>query len=137
MNSITMDICFFLMIRRPPRSTRTDTLFPDTTLFRSPTSSRHEKWVKNSAIGKLLKRQNPARWPGSMEGADRDAVGGSARPVESRQVIELQRVAVEGDVFGADRLRGGHSQCHVGGHRVHRILDGGSEPGQRRPRGHP
>src|SRR3546814_16725818 len=31
-------MCFlflFLMIRRPPRSTRTDTLFPDTTLFRS------------------------------------------------------------------------------------------------------
>src|SRR3546814_4064616 len=26
---------FFLMIRRPPRSTRTDTLFPYTTLFRS------------------------------------------------------------------------------------------------------
>src|SRR3546814_13615195 len=29
------DIFFFLMIRRPPRSTRTDTLFPYTTLFRS------------------------------------------------------------------------------------------------------
>src|SRR3546814_1889077 len=30
-------VCFFfLMIRRPPRSTRTDTLFPYTTLFRSP-----------------------------------------------------------------------------------------------------
>src|SRR3546814_12585890 len=29
-------ICFFfLMLRRPPRSTRTDTLFPYTTLFRS------------------------------------------------------------------------------------------------------
>src|SRR3546814_15050166 len=27
--------CLFLMIRRPPRSTRTDTLFPYTTLFRS------------------------------------------------------------------------------------------------------
>src|SRR3546814_5070147 len=27
------------MIRRPPRSTRTDTLFPYTTLFRSPTPS--------------------------------------------------------------------------------------------------
>src|SRR3546814_15820760 len=26
---------FYLMIRRPPRSTRTDTLFPYTTLFRS------------------------------------------------------------------------------------------------------
>src|SRR3546814_12965592 len=27
---------FLFMIRRPPRSTRTDTLFPYTTLFRSP-----------------------------------------------------------------------------------------------------
>src|SRR3546814_12647323 len=33
---------FFLMIRRPPRSTRTDTLFPYTTLFRSqPTRLGH------------------------------------------------------------------------------------------------
>src|SRR3546814_14221463 len=31
---------FFLMIRRPPRSTRTDTLFPYTTLFRSAAGSR-------------------------------------------------------------------------------------------------
>src|SRR3546814_15611953 len=29
-------VFFFFMIRRPPRSTRTDTLFPYTTLFRSP-----------------------------------------------------------------------------------------------------
>src|SRR3546814_6665196 len=32
---------FFLMIRRPPRSTRTDTLFPYTTLFRSTPRRRH------------------------------------------------------------------------------------------------
>src|SRR3546814_10164792 len=31
---------FFLMIRRPPRSTRTDTLFPYTTLFRSSHAHR-------------------------------------------------------------------------------------------------
>src|SRR3546814_10857004 len=31
---------FFLMIRRPPRSTRTDTLFPYTTLFRSSAGAR-------------------------------------------------------------------------------------------------
>src|SRR3546814_17861022 len=31
---------FFLMIRRPPRSTRTDTLFPYTTLFRSAIARR-------------------------------------------------------------------------------------------------
>src|SRR3546814_18273141 len=42
--SIGIDLCFllvfFLMIRRPPRSTRTDTLFPYTTLFRSRRGSR-------------------------------------------------------------------------------------------------
>src|SRR3546814_2531522 len=32
---LTLSLFFFLMIRRPPRSTRTDTLFPYTTLFRS------------------------------------------------------------------------------------------------------
>src|SRR3546814_11710489 len=31
-----MFVYFFLRIRRPPRSTHTDTLFPYTTLFRSP-----------------------------------------------------------------------------------------------------
>src|SRR3546814_14443497 len=35
---------FFLMIRRPPRSTRTDTLFPYTTLFRS-------FWIHTSRTG--------------------------------------------------------------------------------------
>src|SRR3546814_1927587 len=34
-----MGLIFFLMIRRPPRSTRTDTLFPYTTLFRSRTGA--------------------------------------------------------------------------------------------------
>src|SRR3546814_14059217 len=39
---LVLDICVsfsFLMIRRPPRSTRTDTLFPYTTLFRSPSGT--------------------------------------------------------------------------------------------------
>src|SRR3546814_12101677 len=34
-HSFTYMFFFFLMIRRPPRATRTDTLFPYTTLFRS------------------------------------------------------------------------------------------------------
>src|SRR3546814_16008985 len=37
---------FFLMIRRPPRSTRTDTLFPYTTLFRSHGSSGRAQAVR-------------------------------------------------------------------------------------------
>src|SRR3546814_18512598 len=35
---VTISCVFVLMIRRPPRSTPTDTLFPDTTLFRSLTA---------------------------------------------------------------------------------------------------
>src|SRR3546814_4607962 len=36
-------IIFLLMIRRPPRSTRTDTLFPYTTLFRSGAAPRRRR----------------------------------------------------------------------------------------------
>src|SRR3546814_16240162 len=38
-------LVFFLMVRRPPRSTRTDTLFPYTTLFRSAWL-RKDQWNK-------------------------------------------------------------------------------------------
>src|SRR3546814_2341129 len=38
------------MIRRPPRSTRTDTLFPSTTLFRSPARDRADR-ARNPARG--------------------------------------------------------------------------------------
>src|SRR3546814_14701279 len=36
MHDVLLVFFFCLMLRRPPRSTRTDTLFPYTTLFRSP-----------------------------------------------------------------------------------------------------
>src|SRR3546814_10911707 len=41
MSSFPIFSVFLLMIRRPPRSTRTDTLFPYTTLFRSEGSLDH------------------------------------------------------------------------------------------------
>src|SRR3546814_13201742 len=44
-------IFFFLMIRRPPRSTRTDTLFPYTTLFRSVESLDSAETVKANRGG--------------------------------------------------------------------------------------
>src|SRR3546814_10029577 len=49
-------LIFFLMIRRPPRSTRTDTLSPYTTLFRSPRKIRFriEVFVE---FGKFLDRR--------------------------------------------------------------------------------
>src|SRR3546814_6238151 len=54
---------FFLMIRRPPRSTRTDTLFPYTTLFRSPVRAGR------GAIG----RGHPADAHGACGQCGRDA----------------------------------------------------------------
>src|SRR3546814_12016805 len=41
--SFILRFFFFLMIRRPPRSTRTDTLFPYTTLFRSHTAAHRAR----------------------------------------------------------------------------------------------
>src|SRR3546814_10338920 len=42
MLSLSMSAVFFIMIRRPPRSNRTDTLFPYTTLFRSQHQFDHD-----------------------------------------------------------------------------------------------
>src|SRR3546814_10014383 len=41
------------MIRRPPRSTRTDTLFPYTTLFRSPQCVDHPRRDRERPVGDL------------------------------------------------------------------------------------
>src|SRR3546814_2329076 len=41
----------FLMLRRPPRSTRTDTLFPYTTLFRSVGDPRLQRRIIGAADG--------------------------------------------------------------------------------------
>src|SRR3546814_4937942 len=50
------------MIRRPPRSTRTDTLFPYTTLFRSAWHiSGGEGWSANSANRRVLVTHSDGR----------------------------------------------------------------------------
>src|SRR3546814_16179477 len=53
-----MVISCFVMIRRPPRTTRTDTLFPYTTLFRSHRlhlSGRLRRLLLRTAFGRLLR----------------------------------------------------------------------------------
>src|SRR3546814_10850939 len=44
------------MIRRPPRSTRTDTLFPYTTLFRSPKYSPTYNFEKEEVEEKIISK---------------------------------------------------------------------------------
>src|SRR3546814_2254284 len=72
------------MIRRPPRSTRTDTLFPYTTLFRSPGSTA---------------RHDAVAW-GYAHGA-------AKRGVEIHQHTEVTGILIEGNrVVGVDTTRG-------------------------------
>src|SRR3546814_3375287 len=50
-NVLILHYFFFLSIRRPPRSTRTDTLFPYTTLFRSLAGDRLGLALTSARIG--------------------------------------------------------------------------------------
>src|SRR3546814_3791056 len=79
-----MDVCcvlivyvyiFFLMMRRPPRSTRTDTLFPDTTLFRS--------------LPAMLQAQDDGADGGEQEEEEDGGAGGVA-PRSEEHTSELQ-----------------------------------------------
>src|SRR3546814_13794414 len=82
-----------LMIRRPPRSTRTDTRFPYTTLFRS----RHRP--NRRALGRSL--ANEAHWLAERQAMD---VGGGlyAWRKRSDKLVERDKV---GSISG-DRRRG-------------------------------
>src|SRR3546814_10699339 len=78
-------VFFFLMIRRPPRSTRTDTLFPYTTLFRSPDRIARAR-TQDDAVHPPHARLDPHR--GRLDvarggGADpaTDRTGQAAHPV--------------------------------------------------------
>src|SRR3546814_343953 len=94
---------FFLMIRRPPRSTRTDTLFPYTTLFRSTGSGR--SWSIRSRgvlVGLCLIKWAFIPWlgqgivghavPAPCHGVERRAAGARAKAIGSpagrKEVVE-------------------------------------------------
>src|SRR3546814_1344367 len=85
------------MIRRPPRSTRTDTLFPYTTLFRSVAGAEHvvAAGVEGAAV---MRREHDREGPGEavFQVLRRDA-GGFLRPdvdqlhLPGAVVVALQR----------------------------------------------
>src|SRR3546814_5080150 len=92
-------VVFFLMIRRPPRSTRTDTLFPYTTLFRSVVFRRvqdahgaREIVARPCALGIVVLRPRGGQQDilidlAILEIADRFTVAGGQHRIGTRRRI--------------------------------------------------
>src|SRR3546814_15430561 len=102
---------FFLMIRRPPRSTRTDTLFPYTTLFRSiaqgdgPEAEHRMRAAVRDGAGQV--------------GATTLRTGGLYRRDHARHHVLREERRVAGKARhpgGARRIRGSplHARPHAG-----------------------
>src|SRR3546814_14954381 len=93
--------CVFLMIRRPPRSTRTDTLFPYTTLFRSAVLEAASR-VHVGQDDDLFGRQYLRGLGHELDPAKGDDVGVGIR----RLARQLERVADEiGEEIGRASCR--------------------------------
>src|SRR3546814_10982472 len=88
-----MCVFFFLMIRRPPRSTRTDTLFPYTTLFRS-----------------LAFQQPGDPAVGGVENAGDDDGGDRLFPFAAHSKAYARQPEAQGE--RGDRVRYKHAQRH-------------------------
>src|SRR3546814_1242477 len=116
------------MIRRPPRSTRTDTRFPYTTLFRSELlleirPVRREREPARPRIEHLARDIVPPRRIGHLLFEDmmhglRDRGNRAAGIDEDRPALALQRpasVLAERDVLPADLAHAVRGRCRSGG----------------------
>src|SRR3546814_6302582 len=83
--SAVFSLIFFLRIRRPPRSTRTDTLFPYTTLFRSMASSRV---IRAAGIG-----NSSIVMPGLVPGIHADGAPSARSEEHTSELQSLMRIS--------------------------------------------
>src|SRR3546814_2733354 len=138
--------CFFLMIRRPPRSTRTDTLFPYTTLFRSQSAVVYTRDARSLYIQFGKQSDGTTRQGGSMtaetgrrrarQGAGARAGAGSTRgagglkqlawrvpqsPYRPLEVLTPAQIETNSDA--AFRLLGGIGKGPVGNHGTNANLE--------------
>src|SRR3546814_9889483 len=90
------------MIRRPPRSTRTDTLFPYTTLFRS--CLRHPEALP-ARLTKARRRDRESP-PAQLRDDDRDRRGGAFQPLDDVAPRELVGIV-------PDEIEDGRSEEHT------------------------
>src|SRR3546814_5512360 len=81
---------FCLMIRRPPRSTRTDTPFPYTTLFRSRPFRPRRRADTRAVDDARRRRDRTARLPHPTDGAALCAAPHDGRERSEEHTSELQ-----------------------------------------------
>src|SRR3546814_14703941 len=88
------------MIRRPPRSTRTDTLFPYTTLFRSPGRGRA---VPPRVDPDRAWPRDAEEFPGALSAMPITPQEALQRTIEHREIfhdemVDLMRMIMRGEV---------------------------------------
>src|SRR3546814_15314736 len=92
------------MIRRPPRSTRTDTLFPYTTLFRSPLFPGARRWCDRRRIDVRTERIAPdSRRPDTKVAHDR-SIARNHQGIERRRRDRPGHLEMAGGLELAQRV---------------------------------
>src|SRR3546814_15679548 len=103
--SFILRICLFciLMIRRPPRATRTDTLFPYTTLFRSGAGPAANGAVPARARGHPGRAGGPGPAPARPGRVDVRLVLGDRRLLALHLCVATDHRGLPGPAFGGSR----------------------------------
>src|SRR3546814_14491169 len=92
---------FFLMIRRPPRSTRTDTLFPYTTLFRSVEPGQRHRQIGDGAmvddkadiaVGAAERLAHGIALPGQPDAAVDQAIAGAGQAGAVEEALQPEQI---------------------------------------------
>src|SRR3546814_16017924 len=96
------------MIRRPPRSTRTDTLFPDTTLFRSALPARLLGDIAGKTVVDLCAAPGGKTAQLAAAGAEVIAVERSPERLQ-RFRANLHRLQLRAEAVAADEI--GSASC--------------------------
>src|SRR3546814_2613523 len=129
-HQVCVSVFFFLMIRRPPRSTLTDTLFPYTTLFRSPgeLDARQRADRKDAGVraGRLGRQRTAAdeRLERGGEGLDTAEQRGGIRNLRRERVASRRElVTLDGILRRHQRRSEEHtSEPVTNAHLVCRLL---------------
>src|SRR3546814_13494553 len=95
------------MIRRPPRSTRTDTLFPYTTLFRSATAPA----IRDRSHAMSNDTETAAR--ALVEATRSGKLGDAYRVLDKRPVDEVQAIALQAGFSCISRTNRRRSMVHI------------------------